>query len=118
MHVSFRATKIDWLIVVAYELTQSPVVHCCYCFSVQRLLELAARFESRYGSPVIPLRHKADQLRLEWSALKTARSGRVRGSTDTWEQRTERAREILGDGYAYEHGKFKKGIAFKTQPED
>lgn len=114
MHVSCRITNIDWLVVLAYELSESPVRVYRYCFSVPQLIAMADRFEKLAGSPVIPLRRKGEQhIRLEWSALKVTKLGKVRRATDTWEQRAERAREILAEGYAFEDGIFKKGIRFE-----
>ena len=110
MHVKFRTTGIDWLLIMAYELELSPVKYCCYCFSVKRLTNSAERFEGRYGKSVIPLRRDGEHLRLEWSALKVSKVGRVLRSTDTWEQRAERAREILSEGYSLDGGVFRKGI--------
>ena len=110
MHITSKTEDIHWLAVVSYDLLKTPVVFECYLFRVETLIAFADTFQSEFGEPAIPVRRIENGIRVEWSAMKQNKTGRVRGSTDTWEKRKERANAVLLEGYRYSDATFKKGI--------
>jgi len=108
MHVTFKPYAVDWLMIVTYDITVSPVRICAYLYKVSDLTACAQIFKEQAGKPVIPLKFtpKGD-LRLEWNVMKSKRFGKVVRSKDTWDARHQRFSILWAKGYQYIDGKFK-----------
>jgi hypothetical protein len=111
MHITYKTSGIDWLIIVTYNLSSAPVKHQVFIIRTRDLVSLASQFASEFGKPALPVRLSKNEasIRVEWSSIFDIKSGPVKSKhLDTWEARTERASQVLGMMHFWKDGAFSK----------
>jgi hypothetical protein len=111
MHVDFRPSEVDWLIVVAYEYRVNSVVHTEFLIRTRDLIRLACDFQRKFKKRAHPVQYwkRDDWIRLEWWELFVTdgdKTGKVRGSPDTWEARRRRSLRVLRKMYLWKKDRF------------